>query len=201
MNWRDFWNRENSIYVNDRHRALHDERVARDIAALIDGGFAPTAAATVAGLFGWMQLPGRLLMTSPRFTPSPAGLVVFSFVLQVIGLGALIVHTHTALIAGVLLLCFVPSLAVRTAALGICGLGSGPLYPLTVDRFYVRIGDRLDSTTLSAYCALASGAAITVGPLALGVLADTASLRWAVLVVPALAVVALATQRPAESAG
>ena len=73
------------------------------VAALIDGGFAPTAAATVAGLFGWMQLPGRLLMTSPRFTPSPAGLVVFSFVLQVIGLGALIVHTHTALIAGVLL--------------------------------------------------------------------------------------------------
>ena len=37
MSWRDFWNRENSIYVNDRHRALHDERVARDIAALIEG--------------------------------------------------------------------------------------------------------------------------------------------------------------------
>lgn len=36
MNWRDFWNRENSIYVNDRHRALHDERVARDIAALVE---------------------------------------------------------------------------------------------------------------------------------------------------------------------
>jgi ubiquinone/menaquinone biosynthesis C-methylase UbiE len=35
MNWREFWNRENSIYVNDRHRALHDDRVARDIAALI----------------------------------------------------------------------------------------------------------------------------------------------------------------------
>ena len=36
MNWRDFWNRENSIYVNDRHLALHDDRVARDIAALIE---------------------------------------------------------------------------------------------------------------------------------------------------------------------
>ena len=37
MNWREFWNRENSIYVNERHRKLHDERVARDIAALITG--------------------------------------------------------------------------------------------------------------------------------------------------------------------
>ncbi len=35
MSWRDFWNRENSIYVNDRHRALHDERIASDIARLI----------------------------------------------------------------------------------------------------------------------------------------------------------------------
>jgi MFS family permease len=102
---------------------------------------------------------------------------------------------YALVVGGVLLLCFVPSLAVRTIALGICGLGSGPLYPLTVDRFYVRIGDRLDSATLSAYCALASGTAITVGPLALGVLADAASLRWAVLVVPALALVAITTQR------
>ena len=36
MNWREFWNRENSIYVNDRHRTLHDDRVARDIGALIE---------------------------------------------------------------------------------------------------------------------------------------------------------------------
>ena len=35
MNWRDFWNGEHSIYVNDRHRALHDDRIARDVAALI----------------------------------------------------------------------------------------------------------------------------------------------------------------------
>lgn len=35
MSWREFWNRENSIYVNDRHRTLHDDRIARDVAGLI----------------------------------------------------------------------------------------------------------------------------------------------------------------------
>ncbi len=36
MNWRDFWNRENPIYVNERHRVLHYDRIARGIAELID---------------------------------------------------------------------------------------------------------------------------------------------------------------------
>ena len=103
---------------------------------------------------------------------------------------------YSFVLAGVIVLCVVPSLPVRAAALGLCGVGAGPLYPLTVDRFYVRVGDALDSATLSAYCALASGVAITIGPLALGVLSDVADLRWAVLVVPALAVVGLVTQRP-----
>lgn len=35
MSWREFWNRENSIYVNDRHKALHDELVADGIVALV----------------------------------------------------------------------------------------------------------------------------------------------------------------------
>ena len=36
MSWREFWNRENSIYCNHRHRALHDDRIARDMAALVE---------------------------------------------------------------------------------------------------------------------------------------------------------------------
>ncbi len=36
MDWREFWNRDNSIYANDRHRTLHDIMVARDMAALIE---------------------------------------------------------------------------------------------------------------------------------------------------------------------
>ncbi len=35
MSWREFWNRQNTIYVNDRHRALHDDQVARGICGLV----------------------------------------------------------------------------------------------------------------------------------------------------------------------
>jgi SAM-dependent methyltransferase len=35
MSWRDFWNSEHSIYVNARHKALHYDRIARDLAAYI----------------------------------------------------------------------------------------------------------------------------------------------------------------------
>ena len=37
MNWRDFWNGDTPIYVNDRHRLLHYDHVARAIAALVEG--------------------------------------------------------------------------------------------------------------------------------------------------------------------
>ena len=36
MNWRDFWNRENPIYANERHRVLHYDRIARGITDLIE---------------------------------------------------------------------------------------------------------------------------------------------------------------------
>ena len=35
MSWREFWNGTHSIYVNERHRALHYEGIARDIVSLI----------------------------------------------------------------------------------------------------------------------------------------------------------------------
>lgn len=73
------------------------------VAALIDGGFGATRAASIAGLFGITQLPGRLLMTTPAFTPGPVRLIVVSFAFQVAGLIALMFHTTPALIAGVLL--------------------------------------------------------------------------------------------------
>ena len=62
------------------------------VAALTDRGLAPTFAASVAGTFGIMQLPGRLFLTNPTFAPHPAKLLMFSFVLQVIGLVALMFH-------------------------------------------------------------------------------------------------------------
>ena len=36
MNWREFWNGTHSIYVNDRHRTLHYEAIAKDIVALLN---------------------------------------------------------------------------------------------------------------------------------------------------------------------
>ena len=59
------------------------------VAALIERRLSPARAALVGGLFGVMQLPGRLLMTSPMFTPSPHALLLVSFGLQIAGLAAL----------------------------------------------------------------------------------------------------------------
>lgn len=72
------------------------------VAALIDGGFAPGRAATVAGLFGIMQLPGRSLLTRPSFAPNPVRLVLVSFALQVAGLVALMFHVTPLLVSGVI---------------------------------------------------------------------------------------------------
>jgi hypothetical protein len=59
------------------------------VAALIERRLSPARAALVGGLFGVMQLPGRLLMTRRTFTPSPPALLVVSFGLQIAGLAAL----------------------------------------------------------------------------------------------------------------
>ena len=42
MNWRDFWNRDNPIYVSERHKTLHYRLIANDIAGLV-----PSASAAV----------------------------------------------------------------------------------------------------------------------------------------------------------
>ena len=72
------------------------------VASLIDRGLAPTFAATVAGSFGIMQLPGRLLLSNARVTPPPVPLLLVSFALQIAGLLALIVHGPIAMWIGVI---------------------------------------------------------------------------------------------------
>jgi len=59
------------------------------VAALIERRLTPSRAALIGGLFGVMQLPGRLLMTSKSFTPGPFRLLFVSFALQIAGLLAL----------------------------------------------------------------------------------------------------------------
>jgi predicted MFS family arabinose efflux permease len=137
-------------------------------------------AAVLASVFGVMMFVVRVAIPVllRRFGDA---MVSLSFV--VVGTGAAI-------------MCFGPGLAVKVIGLTVVGIGAAPLYPLTVDRFYGRVGDQLDSVSLGAYCALASGVAVTFGPLLLGVLADAVGLRWAVLVVPGLALIGAITQRP-----
>ncbi len=37
MNWRDFWNADTPIYVNDQHKFVHYQRIAADIERLLPG--------------------------------------------------------------------------------------------------------------------------------------------------------------------
>lgn len=138
------------------------------------------AAAVLASVFGVMMFVTRLLLPpimrrlGPRTVPT--GFVVIG--------------------AGAAAMCFAPGLPAKVLALTVVGIGGSPLYPLTVDAFYAKAGHRLDSVGLGAFCALASGAAVTLGPLVMGALADAVGLRWAILIVPVLAVVGAITQRP-----
>jgi MFS family permease len=72
------------------------------VASLIDRGLAPTYAATVAGTFGIMQLPGRLLLSNAAVTPKPVPLLLVSFALQIAGLLTLVVHGSIAMWVGVI---------------------------------------------------------------------------------------------------
>jgi len=56
----------------------------------------------VAGSFGIMQLPGRLLLSNARIAPQPVPLLLVSFALQIAGLLALIVHGPIAMWIGVI---------------------------------------------------------------------------------------------------
>ncbi len=95
---------------------------------------------------------------------------------------------------GSVVMVFGGGLLPRVAGLAIVGLGAGPLYPLDVDRLYLAAEHKIDTISLGAICMLAAGVAITLGPLALGVLADSIGLRTALLIVPASCVLGAITQ-------
>jgi MFS family permease len=92
-----------------------------------------------------------------------------------------------------------PGLWPRVLGLAVVAVGAGPLYPLAVERLYERQG--ADTVSLGFVTALASGAAVTVGPLLLGVLADAVGLRNALVFVPLLAVLGVYTARPGAALG
>ena len=141
-------------------------------------------ASAMAGVFGVSMFLSRLVLPT---------------VMKYLG-DATITVSFMVLAVGALMMCFAPGLLPRVAGLTIVGFGGAPLYPLTVDRLYASAEHKIDSISLGAICALASGTAVTLGPLALGILADSVGLRRALLIVPAIAVVGAITQRPARSA-
>nr|MDP9463123.1 MFS transporter [Actinomycetota bacterium] len=141
-------------------------------------------ASAMAGVFGVSMFLSRLALPT---------------VIRYLG-DATITISFVALAIGGLVMCFAPGLLPRVAGLTIVGFGGAPLYPLTVDRLYASAEHKIDSISLGAICALASGAAVTLGPLALGILADSVGLRRALLIVPVIAVVGAITQRPARAA-
>jgi predicted MFS family arabinose efflux permease len=142
-------------------------------------------ASAMAGVFGISMFLSRLVLPT---------------IMRYLG-DATITVSFTVLAVGALMMCFAPGLLPRVAGLTIVGFGGAPLYPLTVDRLYASAEHKIDSISLGAICALASGAAVTLGPLALGILADSVGLQRALLVVPVIAVVGAITQRPARSTG
>ncbi|MEY4606734.1 MAG: MFS transporter [Ilumatobacteraceae bacterium] len=144
------------------------------------GGASAGAAPLLAVVFGLMMFAVRMGISS---------------VLRVLGRWTLSVSFAVLGLAAVAM-CFAGPLWARVAALTVAGIGGAPLYPLIVDRFYDTAGHRLDSVGLGAYSALASGVGVLVGPLLVGVTADLVGLRWAVLVITALAAIGVATLRP-----
>lgn len=81
-NWLEFWNGEHAIYVNDRHKMLHDRMVARDVAALIPPGKPvvldfgcgeATEAAAVAKRCGRLYLSDAAPAVLARFRARHAG--------------------------------------------------------------------------------------------------------------------------------
>ena len=37
MSWTEYWNKETTVYVNDRHKRVHYERIAQDVRRLVPG--------------------------------------------------------------------------------------------------------------------------------------------------------------------
>jgi predicted MFS family arabinose efflux permease len=143
------------------------------------GGASSGAAPLLATVFGVMLFSSRLAL-HPIQRRFGANTIAASFAVVAIGSAVMV---------------FVPSLAARVVGLALVGFGGGPIYPLAFERLHAQASHRIDSVGLGAYSALATGVGILVGPLILGVLADSVGLRWGLLYATGLAVVGMITQR------
>lgn len=146
------------------------------------GGASSGAAAALGAVWGVSIMTSRLLL--PKLSAA-AGAWSSSLGYGAVAIGSALVWSG-------------PGLAVRVIGLVLAGLGTGPIYPLAVDRLYASV--EADTVSLGAVTALASGVAITLGPLLLGVAADVIGLRNAVLIVTVLALAGVWRLWPSPSA-
>ena len=155
------------------------------VAALVERHFAPTAAAAFAGLFGVMQLPGRLFVMNGRLSLSASQLVWGSIILEVAGLAMLVPASSTVSI---------------TAGVTIFAIGSGMA---TVARPYIVLlmFGAESAGRNNGYIARAQSLARAAGPVAAAALAARTGYGavFAVLAV-VLVLIAIVTRRGATSA-
>ena len=82
---------------------------------------------------------------------------------------------------------------VRLVVVALTSFSFGPMYTLGVERLFVNAEQAgvIDTVSVSSLAGVASGVAITLGPFAVGVVADRIGLTTALLLVPGLATLAL----------
>ncbi len=102
----------------------------------------------------------------------------------------LLVRSLSVLLVGFGVFWAAPVAWLAVVGLFVAGLGMGLQYPLTIGRALHSAAGRTDLA--SARASLGAGLAVGLGPFGLGALADTFGVRSAFLLVPALALAAIA---------
>lgn len=102
----------------------------------------------------------------------------------------LLLRSLGVLLVGFTVFWAAPMAWLAVVGLVVAGLGMGLQYPLTIGRALRASAGRTDLA--SARASLGAGLAVGLGPFALGALADSFSVRAAFLLVPALALAAMA---------
>jgi MFS family permease len=148
------------------------------VPALGERGVSPANAATLGGLLGVMQLPGRALLMNGALAGSPARLLACSFVLQA---------------AGLISLAFAPSVAAVAGGTMVFALGAG-LTTLVRPHLIQTIFSRASGGQLNGRIARHQQVARAVGPVAVAWLASLIGYAVVfVMIAGTFAVIALAS--------
>ncbi len=148
--------------------------------------WAPTFLESVVGLSAASAASAAAAFAVAMFV----GRVIGSGLVRFVAVPRLYVATVAVVLVGFILYWGVGTVAVAVAGLFVVGLGISQMFPLCLGQAIGSAGPERDKA--SARLALAAGAAILIMPAALGELAGRVGLHTAHLIVPALALAALA---------